>query len=127
MRVKILKVFRSLEQRKFIFNSWLQSQVLKAGLSFLIKDTYFQPFKQQLREWQRILPSKNEFQQELEKALVIFRLQLDPLIHKTILECMTRLISIDDDEQDFKILIREVTRQYSLVEKILKDCTSVEF
>ena len=103
--MKILKVYESLEQRKYIFNSWLQSQVLKSSLNFLIKDQYFQPFRAQLKEWQKILPSINEFQQELEKSLKMFCLKLEPMIHNNILECMTRLISIDENELDFKILI----------------------
>ncbi len=55
----------------------------------------------------------------------LFNLKLDPEVHKAILLCLTRLISLDENETEFKAIIIEVTKQYSLIDKLLKDCTSI--
>lgn len=57
----------------------------------------------------------------------LFYFKLDPEVHKTIILCITRLISLDENETEFKAIIIEVTKQYSLIDKLLKDCTSIEF
>ena len=40
----------------------------------------------------------------------LFHLKLDPSVHKTILLCITRLISLEDNEIEFKTIITEVTK-----------------
>ena len=43
------------------------------------------------------------------------------------MKCLKNLIELDENESEFKTIITEITMQYTLIDKLLKDCTSIHF
>ena len=67
-----------------------------------------------------------DLQLDLKNAMLLFSYKLEPASHIEILKALILLVSLADSF-DFKEIISQITSKYSLIEKLLKDCTSLTF